>query len=190
MGLPFYVREPQQRPLARFELRKDLRNRRIVFIVRRTRSGFGHRGHGLLEFPTSPSIHDQIAGDPIHVPPPLLFVVAWQVGAQYSQKGLLNDVVSIGFAAHDAMDIRAESRCAPTMERRKRRLIETAHDYSVDAGGSPFVRPLLRNRPSSFDSRYDSVAETRNPIPMPKKIVATALTAFVTSPRIVGVIQP
>ena len=190
MRLPFYVGEPQKRPFAWFELGKDLRDRCIVFIARCRDTRFLHCCDTLLKLPAPPTIHDQITGDAIQVASPLLFVITPAVGAQHPQEGLLNDVVSIGGVTNDAVDITAESGYGAGVERRKRRLIETAHTYRAVVVDSRVRAPSAASSPICFEMRYDNAAATRNPTPKANRIVAMALVVLITSAGTAGENQP
>jgi hypothetical protein len=66
----------------------------------------------------------------------MLVIIGGHIRAQHPQVRLLDDVIHIRRLAEDAIDIRAERARRAGMESRERRLIETAHAYSVETGGS------------------------------------------------------
>ena len=95
MGLAFDVGKPEQRAFTRLELGKNLRDRRIIFKMRRRRGWLGHRVAAVLEFPPSPSIDNQVAGYAEQVTSPMFFARVVKIDAQHPQKRFLDNVIDI-----------------------------------------------------------------------------------------------
>ena len=108
MRLPFHVREPQQRAIARLQFREDLRHVRIVFVARRIRHGLRHHILALFVSAAAPSVHDEIARHTIQIPPQVFFGLRGHIGAQHAQECFLDDIVGVGGVADDTIDIRAK----------------------------------------------------------------------------------